>query len=617
MKKRLIAIIVALALAANTGAVTGTAYEIDLGKTQSADQSEDQSIDQSMEQSADQKKNTPTQIDTVSVKQETKDHRLQITFSPKEAENADGYEIEQQLSDDPEYYEVAEIKAGETLAYESEYFNVGERVRYRVCAYKENEFGDRIYGEYAYSTIKTVVPDQVAVTSVKSYSESSVQVNWEIADDADGYEIYQAEKKSGPFQRVKKVKEFDAEKAIVGGLEFGKTYYYKVRSYSKEEDQKVYYGLYSTVKSVRVTDTAPKSVKVTSCNPAMIRISFSKNTTADSYTIVRSTSKSGTYKTIKSNLKTNSFTDKKGLVAGKTYYYKVYAVKNGIHGAASSAVAGKAKTLQVSASTLKMIQGEKRQLLSTAIPSTTMKWKSLTPKVISMSSFGLATAKGNGKAKVQVEGHGFKKTITINVGKRVDGIDVSRWQGNIDWPKVAASGKTFAMLRVWHTAGTFEGSKDIYFEKNYTEAKKAGLKVGCYAYSTAVNTKQAKKEAANVIKILKGRKMEYPVVLDLESSNQLALTNKQRTDLVFAFKKYIESHGYKFALYANTYWLDHYIDNSRLKGVDLWVARYSPGPTTGYEYRGGGNVVMWQYTNRGSVPGISGNVDLDYGYKSY
>lgn len=202
------------------------------------------------------------------------------------------------------------------------------------------------------------------------------------------------------------------------------------------------------------------------------------------------------------------------------------------------------------------------------------------------------------------------------------GIDVSHHQGNsIDWNQVAAAGYYFAMIRVQN--GT---SADRHFSTNIEKANLAGLKIGAYSYSLATNVKEAEKEAKSIISKLKGMNISYPVVYDIEDECQKNLSTTERTNMVLAFKRIIEANGYDFLLYANKNWMENYLDYNRLNkaGVELWFARYS-NFDEGFEHPGNGSkikfpasmVKIWQYSETGSVPGISGNVDLDVSYKAY
>lgn len=578
---------------------------------QSIEQSEDQSTDQRMEP---QEFTEPTPVTIDSLEQQNTGYKLQLRFTAEDRTRADGYEIEIRRATEKEWKKVAELKADDKLVYTTSKLTLGEKVGVRVRSYQADENGEMHYSAYA-QTEHEVGPNQVKLKAVTSVSYKQLKVEWAAQKDASAYQIYISEKKDSGYKRIKTVQNPKTDHATISNLKPDRKYYVKMRAYYKKEDVK-YYGVYSEILAAPPVCAAPQNVTITASNGGKLTVSWKKVSGAQTYTVLRAKEKNGTYQQIKGNLKTCKYQDSK-LTAGKKYYYRVYAVRNGKNGKKSAKTGQYSKSLTVQEKKITMVVGSSHQLLARALPSTALKWKSSNASVLSVTTSGWAHASKCGQTKVSVRAHGFTQTVTVKVKKRIDGIDVSRWQGNVNWPAVAGAGKKFVMLRVWHTAASAEESKDITFETNYKEARATGIKVGCYAYSTATNVRDAAAEAYNVIHILNGRHMDYPVVMDLESSNQLALTNAQRTDLVFAFKNVIESHGYKFALYANTYWMDHYIDNKRLGNMDLWVARYSPGPTTGHEYSGGGKVIMWQYTNKGRVSGIQGDVDLDYSYKSY
>lgn len=195
----------------------------------------------------------------------------------------------------------------------------------------------------------------------------------------------------------------------------------------------------------------------------------------------------------------------------------------------------------------------------------------------------------------------------------IKGIDVSKYQGIIDWNKVKSSGIKFVMIRIG--IGSYNGKtcrKDEYFDRNVTEAYKAGIHIGCYFYSYALSVEAVKKEAEFVINAISAHKgkLSYPVVYDLEDNIQIGIGKKILTDMIFAFGNTIEKAGYYFMLYSNPSWLKYNLDENRLKRFDLWLAQWTAKPTYS------GNYGIWQ-SGVGRVPGIEGNVDIDTAYKDY
>lgn len=206
--------------------------------------------------------------------------------------------------------------------------------------------------------------------------------------------------------------------------------------------------------------------------------------------------------------------------------------------------------------------------------------------------------------------------VQETVSAEIKGIDVSKWQGEIDWNKVKADGIKFAMIRLGY--GSADGNScgtDGYFEKNVAGAVKAGIDVGCYFYSYATSVEAAKKEAQYVISVLSKYKgtFTYPIAFDLEDKSQTELGKTVLTDMVIAFGDAIEKAGYWCSLYSNLDWLKNRLDDSRLQRFDHWVAQWASACT----YANKSITGMWQSSSTGKVTGISGNVDTDIAYKDY
>ena len=196
----------------------------------------------------------------------------------------------------------------------------------------------------------------------------------------------------------------------------------------------------------------------------------------------------------------------------------------------------------------------------------------------------------------------------------IRGIDVSKWQGEIDWKKVKAAGIKFAMIRLGY--GSSKGDAcglDGYFEKNVKNAIAAGIDIGCYFYSYATSVAAAKKEAAYVINVLQKYKgvFTYPVAFDMEDKTQQGLGKQVLTDMVIDFGDAIEKAGFYCSLYSNPSWMKSYLDADRVKRFDLWLAHWTD--KTNYA----GAYGMWQNSSSGKVNGINGNVDTDFAYKDY
>ena len=190
----------------------------------------------------------------------------------------------------------------------------------------------------------------------------------------------------------------------------------------------------------------------------------------------------------------------------------------------------------------------------------------------------------------------------------INGIDVSKWQGNIDWTKVGQAGIQFAMIR----ASYGQSGVDSYFPNNAQEAVKNHIDTGAYHYCYAMTKEQAVLEAKHFLSVIQGFTLTYPIALDLEDSSLQSLSKQVLTDIAVAFLEEVEKAGYYAMLYANKYWMTTKLDTARLEKFDFWLAEYRQG-----SYTYSGPVGIWQHSNMGSVSGIKGYVDLDISYKDY
>ena len=196
-------------------------------------------------------------------------------------------------------------------------------------------------------------------------------------------------------------------------------------------------------------------------------------------------------------------------------------------------------------------------------------------------------------------------------GVTAQGIDVSEHQGRIDWDAVKASGIDFAILRVGFGAPSFGGRVDYQFNRNISECERLGIPYGVYVYSYAFDNQQAADEASMVINCLSGHNPRLPVYYDLEDNSIIA--NGRQTGIALRAQVYcnrISAAGYEPGIYANLNWFNNILTDSVFKSSswDHWIAQYN----SQCDYTG--NYSFWQYKSNGKVPGINGNVDMNYAY---
>lgn len=194
----------------------------------------------------------------------------------------------------------------------------------------------------------------------------------------------------------------------------------------------------------------------------------------------------------------------------------------------------------------------------------------------------------------------------------IKGIDVSSYQKKPDWKKVKQSGVKFAILRIHQRTGI-----DTSFEHNYKGCCDNGILVGGYKLSYATTVAEAEKEAEETLSVLKGRKLDFPVFYDLEWETQRKFSKSKLEAIALAFLRKIHSAGYKAGIYSNVDWFNNLLTPA-MRDYDCWIARY-PATDNGkvVERLRPAQGIGWQYSSKGKVPGINGNVDMDVFYKDY
>ncbi|MBQ3002739.1 MAG: InlB B-repeat-containing protein [Clostridia bacterium] len=193
----------------------------------------------------------------------------------------------------------------------------------------------------------------------------------------------------------------------------------------------------------------------------------------------------------------------------------------------------------------------------------------------------------------------------------MNGIDVSSYQGEVDWQTVAASGVDFVILR----AGT-SGGKDEMFEQNYLGAKEAGLHVGAYFFTYALNEQEVETDAALFLEWLEGKTFDMPVFIDVETNDQKALPAGVLTALTAKFQAIVRDAGYYCGVYSSETWYNLYLDGTQFGGKEfLWVAKWTLSGTLSQNMSE--SFSMYQYSETGTVPGIVGAVDLDVCYVDF
>lgn len=194
--------------------------------------------------------------------------------------------------------------------------------------------------------------------------------------------------------------------------------------------------------------------------------------------------------------------------------------------------------------------------------------------------------------------------LSMVVSYQVQGIDVSQWQGVINWNQVKASGIHYAIIR----AGYGAGNVDPYFEQNYQGAHAAGVDVGAYWYSNANSVADGISEANYMLQHIRGKKFEYPIYYDIEENSifQSGITN----GIAKNFCSVMEANKFFCGFYCSTGFYPYFSDELKTR-YSIWVAEW--GPVCHYT----GPYGMWQYYNQGRISGINTDVDMDYAYQDF
>jgi len=395
-----------------------------------------------------------------------------------------------------------------------------------------------------------------------------------------------------------------------------------------------------TISVLAATKPPASNLKLSTIGYNSVKLSFKKVNSVAGYRVYRSTKKTGGYKLI-ATTKSLTYTDK-NLLPNTTYYYrtKTYRTKASkkVYSKFSNRVIAKTTFAKPTISQKgyedsivvtinKVVAGATMYRIYRSTDGKTYEVLTDTKENTYYDAKGLKT---NKTYYYKVRGYRVvnnKKYFTpysnVTLGKLTNmvlGIDVSRYQGNIDWKQVKASGIKFAIVRAGYRG--YETGKiveDPYFKANMKNAIAAGVKVGVYFYATSINEKEAIEEADWTIKAIKPYNITYPVAFDWEHWGRDRCKNvsgAQVTRNAIAFCEVVKKAGYEPIVYSskNHYMsrydrtLVHIDHNKTLEDYKFWLAHYTTnGVLTDYK----GSYYMWQYTSSGYVPGIKGRVDMN------
>lgn len=439
--------------------------------------------------------------------------------------------------------------------------------------------------------------------------DKSVTIKWDALEKATSYRIFRKASADSKFINIASVKG-DKTEYIDNSAQDEADYEYKIRAVGKTLDGKNCLGAYSSpVKITEVTEKDEQSQEDKKEDTTEEKKDDSTGDKKDESTEEKKEESSGIIKREEDNDDTEVVVE--------------IPKDNG--------------KIKLSTTTLFLTLNETANLTYKTELTDPLVWYSNNTNVAVVSSTGQVMPIAAGTCDITAT-IGLEQTVCTVVVKdaKMLGIDVSKWQDVIKWDQVAASGIDYAMIRMGHSVadvskGTFAPALDETFDRNYDGAKAAGLAVGAYYYSVAMNVKQVKKEAQATIDALAGRELDLPVAFDLEDSVQKSLPQETKHEMINAFKKEIEDAGYKFMLYCSGSYIVEHLSAERLNTdeIEVWLAQWYSGNLykQNYKtnYKGNVNVKMWQYTDCGVLDGIwyvdgtgkyCKRVDLDMAYFS-
>ena len=350
-----------------------------------------------------------------------------------------------------------------------------------------------------------------------------------------------------------------------------------------------------TTATITTTTTLPTTTTTTT-----LPTTTSTTTTATKATTTQKTTKAST---TTAKVTTQKITTMAGTTTatGKTTAQSGTTTATGKTTAQSGTTTVTGKTTAQSGMTTATGKTTAQSGMTTATGKTTTKTNTTTATTKATTTTAKTTAKPAATTTVIT----YATKPGIGAGAIFEGVDVSVYQGNIDWNRAKADGIEFAIMRAGY--GKYVSQKDKYFDQNMKNAKAAGLPCGVYWFSYALTPEDAIKEADACYEVIKNYKLEYPVSFDMETESQMKLPKETVAQIIEAFCGRMESYGYYTTLYTYASFLNYKVEDRIFDKYDIWVAHYNTSkPAFNRNYG------LWQYSCTGSVQGITGNVDRDY-----
>lgn len=594
----------------------------------------------------------------------TTDKSIPLTWSA--VAGASGYYVERYNESTKAY---ARVGKSTSTSYTDSGLTGYTTYTYRVIPYKVYSVNNKEYASLA--TAKTVsamtklgTPANLRVTNK---TDNSVEVSWDKVAKATGYNVYIYEE--GKLIKEDKTADtkyvYSIEEDGVIGVNIKIEAYYSEAVISNPGNVTGTTGTTGTTSQNKSVVGAAASINASNIVDkvtGLTRSAYSTSTIGLTWTKQQGTIKYEIFlKTTQGYTKVGETTNNNylisGLAAGTYYSYVVRAVET-YQGRTLYGEYSDAKTF------LTMHNALKATVKQSTLKNIVVSWdkapnadyyqlfrmdgSSNTYKHIATTTSGVVTYTDSSvtrgvkysykvRAYTKYDNLEYYGTFSNIVARRLQGqygIDVSKWQGDINWKKVKAAGVDYAIIRVGYGGSSF--TLDSRFKENITEAYAAGIEVGVYIYSYADTVNEAIMEAKATINQIKPYNLTYPVYFDVEEKPILnKLSKAELTSITKAFCNTIRNAGYVPGVYSSASYFESELNYSELTQYEIWVARYVKSDVFYYPsglaainncisltYKHGGdyksiNAGMWQYTSNGRIDGISYPVDMNYTYKIY
>ena len=547
-----------------------------------------------------------------------------IKLSWSKVSKATGYRVYKYNSSKKKYEYYKDLKTNKLTIGKLKSSDI---YKFKVRAYKtvkkKNEYG--LYSDVLTTATK---PTEVKNVKIKSQKDTELTIEWDKVTRATGYRIYIYNELKDSYDYYTYSK---TNSIILNKLTPASIYKIRVRAYKQVDDTKV---LGPTPKETLETFTKPSKVSnfiETDNTLTSLKLSWQSMSKLAVYEVEMYNSSTKDYERISET--SGIFHEVLNLKYATGYKFRIRAYINindkKYYGSYTDLQAGTLpnkvtglKSTEQTTNSVKIEWNKLEEATGYAVymfNDTSQSYRlHKTTTENNMTITGLDTARFYRiyvKSYVTIEGKTYYSDESVVISQKTlstdsikAGIDVSKHQGEIDWEKVKDQ-IDFAIIRLGWIGNKENHTLDTWFERNYNKCKELGIPVGVYVYNYCNSVDTAKQAANWTIKKLEGKTLELPVFIDMEDSSIAGIGKEKLSNICIEFNDIIAKAGYEPGIYANRNWFDNYLNKDLRTKYTCWIAHYT---NTNQNYDE--EFSIWQYTSKGLIKGISGDVDLNIIY---